>query len=149
MKKVLLILILTSVISCGNKKSKSRCEFNYFEKVSGIKFPENVEIIDCNDTSDGLIWLNLKFDSKNSIEFIDSAEMHQLNDKIINDFEKLKGKSEDNDNIDHIMSVDNRIRQIPKNSTTYLKTIDTVNQYVIYIINKESGLFWGLIEYPE
>ncbi len=140
---------MTSVISCGNKKSKSRCEFNYFEKVSGIKFPENVEIIDCNDTSDGLIWLNLKFDSKNSIEFIDSAEMHQLNDKIINDFEKLKGKSEDNDNIDHIMSVDNRIRQIPKNSTTYLKTIDTVNQYVIYIINKESGLFWGLIEYPE
>lgn len=144
-----IILLLVSVISCKDVKTESSCEFDFFENSSGIKFPNNVEIIDCEDDLEGLIWLHLKFDQKSALEFIMKNEMHQYSDKIEDELFKLYG-SEDDQLIESVSIYMNKnIQQIAKNENTYLKTFQTEHQSVIYIINKESGYFWGQIGYPD
>jgi len=149
MKKALIIVFFLSLISCGNTKTESSCDFNFFEKTSGIKFPQEKEIINCADDYEGIIWLNLKLKQEDASEFIENLNMHQFSNIINDETNKLYG-SEDNQLVDHLkMFINDSIEPITKNSNTYLKTIDKENQYVIYILNKESGFFWGLIEYPD
>lgn len=138
-----------SLISCKNLKTKSSCEFDFFENSSGIKFPESVEILDCEDDLEGLIWLHLKFDQKSALKFITTNEMHQYSDKIENELYKLYG-SEDDQLIESVSTyINENVKPITKNQNTYLKTVQTEHQFVIYIINKDSGYFWGQIGYPD
>lgn len=144
-----IVILLPILASCSTKKTKFGCEFDYFEKTSGINFPKTVEIIDCNDNPERIIWVSLKFDSKITTEFIKVAKMNSFNNKIISKNEGLFKKSMHNQQIDHMLAVMNdNVPTIPRSATTYLSTINTENQHVIYIINKESGFFGGLIEYP-
>ena len=143
------LIILISLISCKNVKTESRCEFDFFENSSGIKFPKSVEIIDCKDDLEGLIWLHLKFDQKSATEFVTKNEMHQYSDKLENSLWKFAG-IDDNELIKVASTYLNKnIQQITKNKKTYLKTVENENQSVLYIINKESGYFWGQIGYPD
>ena len=138
-----------SLMSCKNVKTKSYCEFDFFENSSGIKFPENVEILDCEDDLEGLIWLHLKFDRESALEFVTTNEMHPYSDKIENELLKLYG-SEDDQLIESVSTyINENVEPITKNQNTYLKTIQTEHQFVIYIINKDSGYFWGQIGYPD
>jgi hypothetical protein len=146
---IFVFIFATSLISCIDVKTKSICEFDFFENSSGIKFPENVDILDCEDDLEGLIWLHLKFDRKSASDFITKNEMHQYSDKIENELFKLYG-SEDDQLIESVSTYLNEdIQQITKSQNTYLKTVQTEHQFVIYIINKENGLFWGQIGYPD
>ncbi|WP_188605712.1 hypothetical protein [Aquaticitalea lipolytica] len=147
-----LIFVFTlgiSLISCKNVKTKSYCEFDFFENSSGIKFPENVEILDCEDDLEGLIWLHLKFDRESALEFVTKNEMHKYSNKIKNELSKLYG-SEDDQLIESVSTyINENVEPITKNQDTYLKTVQTEHQFVIYIINKDSGYFWGQIGYPD
>lgn len=113
-------------------------------------FPKTVEIIDCEDDLEGLIWLHLKFDQKSVLEFIMKNQMHQYSDKLENSLWKFTG-IEDNELIEMVSASinDNTIQSITKNQNTYLKSIETEHQSVIYIINKDTGYFWGQIGYPD
>ncbi|MGK0308974.1 MAG: hypothetical protein ACI8RP_001941 [Urechidicola sp.] len=147
-----LIFVFTlgiSLISCKNLKTKSSCEFDFFENSSGIKFPESVEILDCEDDLEGLIWLHLKFDRKSALEFIKTNEMHQYSDKLENSLWKYAGMK-DSELIESVsMYLNEKTQRISKNQNTYLKTVETEHQSVTYIINKENGFFWGQIGYPD
>ncbi len=150
MNRILIAIFYFLIISCGNKKTKSSCGFEFFEKTSEIDFPEKVDIINCYDDSEGIIWLNLKLEPNKIDDFIKAAKMHQFTDKIITEIERLDGKSKDARLVDHLkMFMNDSIQPITKNSKTYLRTIRKEQQYVIYILNEESGFFWGLIEYPD
>lgn len=143
------LIFLISLISCKNIKTESICEFEFFENSSGINFPNNVEIIDCEDDLEGLIWLHLKFDPKSASEFIAQNEMHQYSDKIENELLKLYG-SEDDQLIESVSTyINENVEPITKNQNTYLKTVEKEHQFVIYIINKNNGFFWGQIGYPD
>jgi len=150
LRKLAIVLLLSvSVFSCKNVKTKSTCEFDFFENSSGIKFPESVEIIDCEDDLEGLIWLNLKFDQKTTKDFITENEMHQYSDKLENSLWKFAG-IDDSELIESVETyLNEKIQKIPKNQSTYLKTVETEHQSVTYIINKDSGYFWGQIGYPD
>ncbi|QCE42522.1 hypothetical protein [Psychroserpens sp. NJDZ02] len=114
-----------------------------------MKFPESVEIIDCEDDLEGLIWLHLRFDKKSASEFIAQNGMHQYSNKIENELFKLSG-SEDDQLIESVSTyINENVEPINKNQNTYLKTVQTEHQFVIYIINKDSGYFWGQIGYPD
>lgn len=146
---IFVFIFATSLMSCINVKTKSSCEFDFFENSSGIKFPNTVEILDCEDDLEGLIWLHLKFDQKSASEFIAQNEMHQYSDKIENELYKLYG-SEDDQLIESVSTyINENVEPITKNENTYLKTVQTEHQFVIYIINKDSGYFWGQIGYPD
>ncbi|MFD2907219.1 hypothetical protein ACFSX9_00580 [Flavobacterium ardleyense] len=146
---IFVFIFATSLISCINVKTKSSCEFDFFENSSGIKFPNTVEILDCEDDLEGLIWIRLKFDQKSASEFIAANEMHQYSDKIENELYKLYG-SEDDQLIESVSTyINGKVEPITKNGNTYLKTVQTEHQFVIYIINKDSGYFWGQIGYPD
>ncbi len=143
-------IILFLFISCGNKLSKSNCDFDFFENTSGIKFSENVEIIDCYDNLEGIIWLNLKFEPIIASEFISRAKMLPYNNVIDNEIDSLIGKSFDAQLIDSLTEfMNDGIQPITKNQNTYLKTVERKHQYVTYVLNKKSGFFWGLIQYPD
>ncbi|MDO6490194.1 MAG: hypothetical protein ABJD66_08880 [Cellulophaga sp.] len=143
------LILFISLISCKNVKTESSCGFEFFEKTSGFKFPKNILIIDCYDSLEGMIWVHLEFDPKTASEFIIQNEMHQYSDKIENELFKLHG-SEDDQMIKSLTTfMNDSIQPITKNQHTYLKTIKREHQYVIYIINKNSGYFWGLIQYPD
>ena len=145
----LFLILIISIFSCKNVKTESSCDFNFFEESSGFEFPDNPEIIDCYDDLEGLTWLHLKFEKKIASEFIIKAKMHQFSDQIDDELFKLYG-SKDNQLVDHLtMFMNDSIQPITKNSKTYLKTVDKENQGVIYILNEESGYFWGLIQYPD
>jgi hypothetical protein len=150
LRKLAIVLILSvSLFSCKNVKTESSCEFDFFENSSGIKFPESVEIIDCEDDLEGLIWLHLKFDQKNTKDFITKNEMHQYSDKLENSLWKFAGMN-DSELIKSVETyLNENIQQIPKSQNTYLKTVETEHQSVIYIIDKDSGYFWGQIGYPD
>lgn len=143
-----MIFILTST-SCKNIKTESSCEFDFFENSSGIKFPKNVEILDCEDDLEGLIWLHLKFDQKSASEFISQSRMHQYSDKIENIALKAQGSEDDQLIRDVTTYLNGDIEPIPKNQNIYLMSFATEHQFGIYIMNKESGYFWGQITYPD
>jgi hypothetical protein len=141
--------LFISLISCKYVKTESSCEFDFFENSSGINFPNSVEILDCEDDLEGLIWLHLKFDQKSALEFITKNEMHQYSDNLENSLWKFAG-IDDSELIESMATYSNEnISQITKNKNTYLKTVETEHQSVIYIINKDSGYFWGQIGYPD
>jgi len=149
MNKISTIIIILFLISCGNRKSKYSCDFEFFEKTSEIKFPIELKIIDCYDSTDGIIWVHLKFEQKNIKEFIRNAEMHQFSKKEKDKIEELIG-SEDVQAINNLNDlIENKVESITMNENTYLKTIEKKNQHVTYILNKQSGLFWGKIDYPD
>ena len=146
---IFVFIFATFLMSCINVKTKTSCEFDFFENSSGIKFPNTVEILDCEDDLEGLIWLHLKFDLKSASEFIAQNEMHQYSDKIENELYKIYG-SEDEQLIESVSTYINKnVEPITKNENTYLTTVQTEHQFVIYIINKDSGYFWGQIGYPD
>ncbi|MEP1486803.1 MAG: hypothetical protein ABJK28_00090 [Algibacter sp.] len=152
MKRTLIAIFFLTIISCGsngNRKTKYGCDFDFFEKTSGIEFPEQSDIVDCYDSFEGIIWVNLKFEQKDAYEFIEKLEMHKYSNEINDEIDKLMG-SRDNQLVEHLnMFMSDSIQPITNDSNTYLKTIDKDHQYVIYILNKETGFFWGLIEYPD
>ncbi|MDO6852407.1 hypothetical protein [Cellulophaga lytica] len=145
----LILILLISISSCKNVKTESSCDFDFFEKTSGFEFPKKIQIIDCYDSLEGIIWVHLKFDPKTASEFILQTEMHQYTDKIENELFKLHG-SEDDQMIRSLTTfMNDSIQPITKNRNTYLKSVERKHQYVIYVINKDSGYFWGLIQYPD
>jgi len=75
--------------------------------------------------------------------------MHQYSDKLENSLWKFAGM-DDSELIESVeINLNENIPQIPKNQNIYLKTVQTEHQSVIYIINKDSGYFWGQIGYPD
>ena len=148
-KLILIILFSISIISCIDVKTRTSCEFDFFENSSGMEFPNSVEIIDCEDDREGLIWLHLKFDKKSARDFISKNEMHQYSDELENSLWKYAG-IDDSELIESVARyLNDDIEQITKNQNTYLKTVQTEHQSVIYIINKENGYFWGQVGYPD
>ena len=148
----LILILFTSIFSCKNVKTASSCEFDFFEKTSGIKFPKNVEIIDCEDDLEGLIWLHLKFEEKDANEFIKDFKMHQYSDLQGDEKDVFYNQmgSKDQQTIDHIqMFMGDSINQITKDKFTYLKSLSKKPKGLTYVLNKESGLFWGQIQYPD
>ena len=144
-----ILMFLMSLISCKNVKTESSCEFDFFENSSGMKFPESVEIIDCEDDLEGLIWLHLKFDQKSTIDFVTQNKMHQYSSKLENSLWKFAG-IDDSELIESVTTyLNENVKPISKDQNTYLKTVQTEHQSVIYIINKDSGYFWGQIGYPD
>jgi hypothetical protein len=150
LRKLTFILIFSiSLISCKNVKTESSCEFDFFENSSGMKFPESVKIIDCEDDLEGLIWLHLKFDQKSTMDFIKKNEMHQYSNKLENSLWKFAG-IDDSELIEGVATyLNENVKPISKDQYTYLKTVETEHQSVIYVINKSSGYFWGQIGYPD
>lgn len=144
-----LLLLCFVVISCTQLKSRKYCEFDFFETTSSIKFPDTVDILNCYDDLEGTIWLHLKFEIETASDFILNNKLHPYSETIEDDTLKILG-SEDSQLVEHvILFMDETVSSIPRDTSTYLKTVDTDHQYVIYILNKETGLFWGLIDYPE
>ncbi len=75
--------------------------------------------------------------------------MHQYSDKLENSLWKFAGIY-DSELIESVATyLNENVQQISKNQNTYLKTVETEHQSIIYIINKDSGNFWGQIGYPD
>ena len=130
-----------SLMSCKNVKTKSYCEFDFFENSSGIKFPENVEILDCEDDLEGLIWLHLKFDRESALEFVTTNEMYQYSDKIENEILKLYG-SKDDQLIESISTyINENVEPITKNQNTYCHFPKTYIFSTFYL-NKQPALLF-------
>jgi hypothetical protein len=141
------------LISCDGKPTKGSCDFEFFENTSNVIFPENLEIINCDDSLEGDIWVHLQF-SKNDINgFMNKLDFHSYSDKaeyIESDMDKILPFYPDNDAIDtFVFYMNNKYVEIPKTEFTYIATISKEEQFVTYIINKKSGLFWGHIGYPD
>jgi len=140
-------------ISCIGKPTKENCDFEFFEKTSNVHFPKNIEIINCEDSLEGDIWIHLKFSKNNINNFIENLNFHPYSDKaeyLENDTNKILPFYPDNDAIETFERyMNDKYIEIPKTEFTYFATISKEKQYVTYIINKKSGLFWGHIGYPD
>lgn len=75
--------------------------------------------------------------------------MHQYSDKIENIALKAQGSEDDQLIRDVTTYLNGDIEPIPKNQNIYLMSFATEHQFGIYIMNKESGYFWGQITYPD
>ena len=151
--KFILFFISVLLISCSGKPTKGSCDFEFFEKTSNVKFPKNLEIIDCEDSTDGNIWVYLKFSNNDTSEFIKKLDFHPYSNKaeyIENDIEKTLPFYSDMNAIETFeIYLNGKYLEIPKTESTYIVTISKEWQYITYIINKNSGLFWGHIRYPD
>ena len=83
------------------------------------------------------------------MDFITKNEMHQYSNKLVNSLWKFAG-IDDSELIESVATyLNENVQPISKDQHTYLKTVETEHQSVIYIINKDSGYFWGQIGYPD
>lgn len=151
--KFTLFFISILLISCGGKPTKRSCEFEFFENTSNVEFPKNLEIIDCEDSLEGDIWIHLKFSNNDTDDFIKKLDFHSYSDKaeyVENDIDKTLPFYPDIDAIETFeFYMNDKYVEIPKTEFTYIATISKEQQYVTYIINKKNGLFWGHIGYPD
>ena len=153
MKVRLLILLFLVFIGCKWEPSRKNCDFKFFEKVSKVAFPKEVEIIDCYDSAEGDIWVHLRFSNKDSKQFMRTLDFHQYQNKVKHidlDTDKILPYYPDNDAIETFENyMGSKYVPIPKTKNTYINIIRRENQYLTYIMNKESNLFWGYISYPD
>ncbi|WP_407264587.1 hypothetical protein [Tenacibaculum maritimum] len=151
--KYILLNILILLISCSGKPTRESCDFNYFEETSKIKFPKEIEIINCGDSSEGSIWVHLQFSKKDAIAFIGKMNFHSYSSSpeyLENDKSKTLPIYPDNSSIETFeLNMDYEYIEIPKNDRTKIATISKEKQYLTYILNIESGMFWGHIRYPD
>ncbi len=151
--KFILSILLTLLVSCGNKPTKESCNFDFFEKTSKLEFPKNVEIIDCLDNLNGDIWIHLQFSKKDAIDLISKLDFHSYSidaEYLQEDSNKILPLFPDNESIkifERYMS--KKYVEIPKTDSTFITTISKEKQYLTYIINIQSGMFWGHIAYPD
>jgi hypothetical protein len=151
--KFIFLNIFVLLISCSGKPTKKSCDFNYFEKTSKVEFPEKLEIISCEDSTEGDIWINLKFSKKDAVDFINKMEFHSYSNNaeyLENDNTKSLPLYPDNNSIEMFeFNMHNEYIQIPKNESTKIVTISKEKQYLTYILNIDNGIFWGHIRYPD
>lgn len=151
--KFTFLLLFTLLISCGGKLTKGSCDFEFFEKISELNFPKNVEIINCGDSLEGDIWVHLQFSEKDASDFITKMDFHSYSNDaeyIEEDTDKILPFFPDNNSIETFeQNMSEKYVEIPKTDLTFIATISKEKQYLIYILNVESGLFWGHIAYPD
>ena len=127
--------------------------FEFFEKTSELKFPKNMEIINCGDSLEGDIWVHLQFSKEDTSDFISKMNFHSYSrdvEYIEEDTDKILPLFPDNNSIETFeQNMYERYVQIPKTDLTFIATISKEKQYLTYILNVESGMFWGHIAYPD
>jgi hypothetical protein len=151
--RITLFSLLILLIGCNGKPTKGSCDFEFFEKTSGIKFSNNVEIVNCGDSFEGDIWVHLQFAKEDASDFISKMEFHSYSsaaEYLEEDTNKILPFFPDDDSIEIFeqnMSVE--YVEIPKTDLTFITTISKEKQYLTYVLNFESGMFWGHIAYPD
>ncbi|WP_299249846.1 hypothetical protein [uncultured Aquimarina sp.] len=145
--------IFILLISCNGKLTKGSCDFEFFEKTSGIKFPDNVEIISCGDSLEGDVWVHLQLTKEDTSDFISKMDFQSYSSEaeyITEDKDKILPFFPDNDSIEVFeQNMFEKYVEIPKTDLTFIANISKEKQYLTYILNVESGLFWGHIAYPD
>ncbi|GAA3633681.1 hypothetical protein [Flavivirga jejuensis] len=151
--RITLFSLLILLISCNGKPTKGSCDFEFFEKTSGIKFPNNVGIINCGDSLEGDVWVHLQFTKEDASDFISKMDFHSYSsaaEYIEEDTDKILPFFPDNDSIETFeQNMSEKYVEIPKTDLTFIANISKEEQYLTYILNVESGMFWGHIAYPD
>ncbi len=151
MRITILIFIASFFINCVGQKSE-RCEKEYFEKTSEISFPQNMQVLNCEEDLEGEVWMISKIENKDANNLIKKHNFIQYssiptyseedyekilpdykNDSSIKEFARIMGK-------DYI--------EIQKNRCTYFLYSNKQNHSITYIINIDDKLFWTYINYP-
>ena len=147
MKQIVKIIIIYFFVT-GCSLNRESCDFDFFEKASGIDFPLKVEIIDCFDSGEYFIWTRLKFKPTDAKNFILSSDKFEKYNNL-----KSTEKSSLSFQAEAIRMIETFINEeytpISRTETTYVLNYCNGNQWIIYIINTETGDFWGLIQYPD
>lgn len=150
MKFTFLFILL---ISCGEKPTKGSCDFEFFEKTSKFEFPKSAKIINCGDSLEGDIWVHLQFSKKDASDFISKMNFHPYSsdsEYIEEDTEEILPFFPDNNLIEIFeQNMSEKYTEIPKTDLTFIATISKGKQYLTYILDIESGLFWGHLAYPD
>ena len=119
-------------ISCNS----SNCNLDYYETISGIKFPEGIEVIQCVDNMEFMTVAAL---SASKIDIQKIIEQNSFN-KLPFDFEiQFSG----NIYLDSINQVYN------SNKNLYVKTGRTETNSWNYLIDSNTGMIWAEIQYPD
>lgn len=146
MKIYKIIIIFCIINGCG--LDRESCDFDFFEKASGIEFPLKIEIIDCFDSGEYFIWTRLKFQPEDACEFIQkSKKFEKYNEPQPNEKSWLLFQDQTIELVEKYIS--EKYRPIHRTQNTYIFEYCNGNQWIIYIINTETGDFWGLIQYPD
>ena len=149
-----LIVVAILTLFWNQKPTVEYCELDYFEKTTKKNFPKEIEIISCNDDLEGDIWVHFSFKRRKDIsDFISKMKFQRYSkDATILDnvSDKVVRYSTDDDAIELFKRfMSNNYVEIPKNESTYITNVSKPHQFVTYIVNKDKGLFWGHIAYPD
>jgi hypothetical protein len=134
MRHFLIIILTFFLSSCFYNNLKF--EKSYYEKISGIKFPEKYEVLEAFDNGEWLTGTVLKIDSLTLTKFV-----------IDNHFDTLQ-----NLNDIHLFSDSYLGKNKPDLSSTknvyYISKSEHNNNWV-YVVDLNRGRLWAEISYPD
>ncbi|MCX6317991.1 MAG: hypothetical protein NTW29_11915 [Bacteroidetes bacterium] len=127
----ILLLITVGSLSCGLS-----FEQNYYERISGMKFPDGIRVIETFDNGEYLTTTTLQTDSSELVTFLNKYHLGQLKNFNANQYlgkTYLKKHLPDFHNLTNL----------------YCKTGSNGKNSWIYIIDIERKLLWAEIQYPD
>jgi hypothetical protein len=148
--KGMILIIITIMIGleldgCLNKSNNY--EFKYFEKISGVKFPNSYKVQDYYDNGQWFVRVKLKLDTTDVISLIKKYKIKNLRNNFDTNFDLSYGAILIN-NVSETFN-QSKFSTIPTHQEVYYIDSCTKMNRILYIMDKKSGDFWGIIEYPD
>lgn len=145
---LILIFVFLSANSCLNKDIKENCITGFYEKIGNVKFPLNSEVISHSEDADISTYLiKLKLNLEDINDFIDdSPAFEKYNGEIVGNGINF---SEDDIVLADIESYFGmELNTIPRDmSRTYLLRMNNDSVNLVYVLDTDSKILWGLTEY--
>ncbi len=146
MKIKILFLISFFVIACNFGTNNDDLRISFFEKEGNIKFPKKVNVLKYDENIETGTYSIQAIINKSEVEnFIEKNEEFRIYDKeIIGD--GINFSQDDLEITDIELYLGLEKMTIPRGSHTYIFRRIKNKGKIIYLLNTESGMFYGYIE---
>lgn len=132
MYKTALIVTLLILVSCR----KPSCDLEYYEKISGVKFPHNIEVVECHDNAEFVTTAFIKIPLDSINEFLVGGNFKKVNQEFEPDFLGMNWISKQN-------------LVFPNNENLYELNARSKSNTWYYLLDKRTGKLWCEIQYPD
>ncbi|WP_462248567.1 hypothetical protein [Ferruginibacter sp.] len=133
MKNLVLLILILTLVSCNNEIYFEKA---YYEKISGIKFPEKYRVIETYDNGEFVTTTSFKIDSAVLKRFSEKNRFDTVRDPFYLFFigeKSLKKQKPDLKNKDELL---------------YISGYSKTNTW-LYIIDFKKEMLWAEIQYPD
>jgi len=148
--RLVLLLLLPCLIFWGVRhclRAGDLKNIAYFEKISGVSFPENMKIVSCFDNGESYISIKAILDTDDVKSIIDKSDL-----KRIDGLDSLKNHTFNIPDVfigemnSFFESKDDKI--IKSSSLFFLDSCSATNR-IMFVFDKAKGFFWGIVQYPD